>query len=787
MPEIQRIIECRKLIPPETIRRHQTKEGKTVVKAVNPVKIAIEYISLFFRRLSFCVKTGNWPNLSFITKMLLGELRLESVILENKNLHTSALLKKHEIIAQFVNLLVERQLCKKYTPEMQRLVKECCKQISAPDPSISSPASRRKSMHNCGTPAFKKTPFPLKEDKLEELTPLTRKEYSNNIKKKLKQDRDCNTYFFDKADQLFDESWNRALHKAREIHEEFKSKYDLAGTIKLINTNQNTVTRSSLTQLDNAVRMVKEKFPHLTTLAYNSVQSALVARLIQIVLAGPPAAQEPLPKTDLCFELAELDGKLSKPLNISLNNFKTFIDCQFVTFQPPKQGQDADEHLQSNLNKIAAQFIKDCLINTETQFEILDKVYQVSSNSTPESIEISVFEIIRNLYSQYLLANPDEIKKAISNQSTSILFNTILKLYPPTPSDLLQTTFPKSCFESLFSPFIALYSKDSTPANRIVFNRLRAFIDGSNFDPTLLNQLAEKSKCDIRDIEPLMRKKLLELMIIMNESLHALSKQEVSSALIDEEKTTDPNLTSIPLSIKFIFKTDNFNTLTSLIRFKIVADYEEGTFADSYFLNSLGAAEIQSQIHIPSFNTPAQPLLHPFTNLKLGWLPNRVTWEKIALRFNPAFLNDQPSYQAPIVKAELKEKLQNLKIFNEIKDDQDIFFDENGKIQLMDLKKSSWWGGADTIASPDPERLNEIDNYLSDISQIYYDYKKICIVLNKKTEKMDRLFADTLKEVINGLSTLIETYEAFNLEVSKIMDIQAKIQKKLDETKTKYA
>lgn len=771
---IQKLIECPRLLPPQRIRQQRTNDGQVSTKKVNLTTFFFEYLEVYLRRIKFVLQTGHWANINYINHLMIKELRQQASFINGGNVPSPQLKRRYEVVHFIVKKIIESRLAKDNHFEIQELLTQCNHRIGMDSKATPGPSPKMAKKKTAIPNQSKKSFFPLKEEKLEELSVLTRKEYSYNIKKKLAQRKSVNKGFFEQANKLFNESWNRALIKTQELHKEFQTHYDPDKTIKIIKTPHTLVVRSTLTQLDQAVQIVKENFPHLTLLAYNIQQRAQIARLVQIILAGYSVIKEPLPNTDLCFALEELETKTSPLKTIALSPYNNFLDYQLGTVNTKSQLITGHE-LKANLQNLIGQFVKECFIKTENELQICGTTYKINPIISSESSDISIFETIKNHYSQYLLANPHEIKKIITDDANCTFFDQVIKTLKPDSKKLAYSAFPQQAFETLFAPTLSHYSQETSPSSKIIYSKVRAFIDTANFEPKILQQLTSSSSCDIREIEPLIRKKFLELMIVMNQSLHKSSIHQVHGSLAPTIKEKDPSLFLLPISIKFIY-TPDFNSLTSIFRFKISANYPQGTYTDSYFTDFIGVAEICSQIRIPSFKTPAKPQCQTFNKLKLGWLAKRETWEKLATQFYPEFIENQPNHQEPLLLDKLNNMISNLKIFSVIEVDQDLAIKDQ-KIQIVPLKKSSWLNNI--YSDPDPKFLEDFEKYLSEFFITLKDYKKVCKKLNKKTEETNQKLIETLKEVIEGLSILEETYEGFDLEVSPLITLQEVVRKKL--------
>ncbi|PJD96079.1 MAG: hypothetical protein CK425_06665 [Parachlamydia sp.] len=777
-----------KVLTPARTTEIRKTDGTIVIAKKRSLRISWEHVKIFFCRLRFLLfKTNGWINTRKIKSILMAELNKEITALQTSSLckanHPSpdkirmiaiifeqlkkrvkpdAAVKKIEFLLEYYSQ--QKNILKKAEPSLQPNPKP---KESEPETSETPPPPP--------SPPVMRVPFPLKENvTLEDLSPLLLKEYSKNIKKQLiKTPKARDPIFFEKADQLFDESWKKALSQMPALHQAFRIKYDPNNLIQ-VSTIEDVIVTSTLYQLNIAIDLIKKQFPHLTSLAYNLPQRIKIARLIQILLAGPSFIKEPLPQSDLCFQILELAGKQSPSKMIYLAPNKNFVDYQFTTFQQRKEGQDADEHFKTNLLGSAEQFIKDCLDRKGNQISIDSKTFEIMEN-IPETTQ-SVFSLIRDLYGKYLHDHPCETQKLIKEED-SLLFQKILEFFPCDATEFAISNFPKSCFNRLLAPSLKRYAESSDLAEQETHKRLLALQAATDFDERLIQDIAKNSGCAPQEIEPLMRKKMLQLMMIMNQSLHAIPIQKIAEAL---QQGPDQDISTMLMpqaqAIKFEFNnTHDFNSLTCRINFTITNPSGSEKLSKSLFTEKLPVAHTEATLRIPSFSNSALPKLSPFSKLKLGWLAPFSHCEVFASHIDPQIMSEQPRQKEESLRKKLEEICKSLEVFTHLSDKQEVFVKSNGELSIINLK-SGWLFSE--IKHPNITNLPILFKYFDNFFALITDYEKTCALLDKKNDYLH--LAGKIPAILNGLKVLHATYKSASSDNHDVMEIIT-IQKKFKE------
>lgn len=778
-----------KVLTPARTTEIRRADGTIVIAKKKSLKISWEHVTTFFCRLRFLLfKTNGWINTRKVKSILMAELNKEIAALQTSNLRKASHPSPDKI--QMITTIFA-QLKKRVEPDaavrkIEALLDHYSQQkriLKKAEPSLHpNPKPKESEPETCKmpppppSPPVVRVPFPLKKNvALESLSPLLLKEYSKNIKKQLiKTPKARDPVFFEKADQLFNESWEKALSQMPVLHQAFRIKYDPSNLIQ-VSTNEDVIVTSTLYQLNIAIDLIKKQFPHLTSLTYSLPQRIKVARLIQILLAGPSFIKEPLPQSDLCFQILELAGKQSPSKMIYLAPNKNFVDYQFTTFQQRKEGQEADEHFKANLLASAEQFIKDCLDRKGNQIFIDDEAFEIMENI--HGTTQPVFSLIRDLYGKYLCNNPLKTKELIKEEE-SLLFQKILEFFPCDASELAASKFPKSCFNRILAPFLKRYSESSDLAEQETYKRLLALQAASDFDEALIQEIAKNSGCTSQEIEPLMRKKMLQLMMIMNQSLHAIPIQKIAEAL---QQGPDQDISTMLMpqaqAIKFEFSTHAFNSLTCRINFTITNPSGSEKLSKSLFTEKLPVAHTEAVLTIPSFSNSALPKLSPFSKLKLGWLAPFSHCEAFASHIDPQIMSEQPKQKEELLRKKLEEICKNLEVFTHLADKQEVFVNSQGELSIINLK-SGWLFSE--IKHPNITNLPLLFKYFDNFFALVTDYKKTSALLDQKNDYLHSVVIGKIPAILNGLEILHATYKSASSDNHDVMEIIA-IQKKFEE------
>jgi len=776
-----------KVLAPAPNKEIRKTDGTVVIAKKKSLKISWEHLIIFFCRLQLFLKTSSWVNTRKIKSILISELNTEIT-----SLQTLSLRKANQLNPSRIQMVSEvfGQLKKRVKPDaaikkiedllnhyalQERILKHADETANKESADKANPESKNAPPPPAPPPPL--SPFPLRKNvALETLSPMLLNEYSRNILKQLaKAPKALDRSFFERADQFFDKSWENALSQVSSMHQAFHSKYDSNNLIQTSESDDVIVT-STLFQLKMAIDLIKKQFPHLTSLAYNLNQRIKVARLIQVILAGPSLLTKPLPQSDLCFQILELIGKQSPPKMIYLAPYKNFIDYQFATFHQRKQGQEVDDYFKSNLIASVEQFIKDCLKCTGNQIVINTNVFEVGKN-IPGTNQ-SVFSIIKDLFGQYLRNNPLKAKELIKDEE-SLLFEKILEYYPCDAKELTLSKFPKSCFNQILAPYLKRYSSSSDPAEQHIHRQLLDLQTATDFDDALIQEIALNSGCTPAEIEPLMRKKMLQLMMMMNQSLHAIPTQKIAAALQTPGEDISNLLMPHAQSVKFEFSNHAFNSVSCQINFTITDPTGNKKVTKSLFTEKLPVAQIEALLTVSSLTSAALPKLTPFSKLKLGWLAPFSYSETLASNIDPHILSEQPKPKEELLRKKIEEVCNDLEILSDLLDQQEVIVNSHGGLSTINLR-SGWF--IQEVKLPNITNLIPLERYFKDFSALFIEYKKIYALLDLQDDTLQAMVIKKIPAVLKGLKVLHHTYKAASTDkgdLNQIIHIENHLKKLL--------
>ncbi|MBS4167961.1 hypothetical protein [Parachlamydia sp. AcF125] len=767
------------LLPCARTRTTTNTQGEKVKEKlnINALSICWDHIRVFFHRLEFFLfKTHKWPNVVWLSEKLREELKQIKKGLKKTEVgklpssyspqKIAAIQKIYERIDNCgtTNSSIRRKL-----KEIEQSIKDIRKKVKR---SLNSPPSSSVSLPPPPEQETKKrAPFPLHDDQtLEGLfsEPELLLEYAHSIRKKhAKEPHD--QLFFEEVERRFNDSWLRALPKATPLYETFRAQYNPFAKICVVKDEEgNPLIKASLYQFQKALQLAKEHFPHLILLASNSTQRAKVTRLIQIILMGRNSFPDDgtFPSSEFCFTLSELYGeeegqfipKKSAPYFIEMGE-NGFLDYQLTNLQKTLQGVDKNISFASAIESAIELFAKNFIEKPED--------FSIKIQNQRLELDQKMFSIIRDLYYQHLYNNPEETSKVIDHFKHAPIVKKILDAYPGTAQDLTISHLPGNFLEHLLASLIEKYTT-SPKEKTFVCEQLARFKENTYFSEEQIKKIAEATKQSESVIEPLMRIKLLEFMMILNQSIVFYPQENLNKS---HQKDVDKNFgiyVSEAAGLKLLLE-GNLTKFDAEIKFPLKASYT--TRPENLFANDAPCAEIYSTLTYQA----GQLTVIDYSFVKFGWLAPESVWVRLATQIEPYIYQMQPPFREKDQAQQLEGFLENLSELSKIQEDYDIQIDDKGRLTTVSLK--GWFGLG--LSKPNPQNLNALEFFFKLLFPRFKKYKKICKRIGDEKKAIE-LFQEVLPKGMEGLLILQKTYEGQegNLQIKKLYEkVQAKYQK----------
>lgn len=531
----------------------------------------------------------------------------------------------------------------------------------------------------------------------------------------------------------------------------------------------------SLEQLKVAISLAKQNFPSLInphfplliesfspSFTFNKIhylELSKISEIIQIILYGPNKIQR-APSDPICFKIREVQNLILPSKVLTIPQDRSFLYESLITLT------SQDE--KYNFMEAAVQFEKD-LIDRAFQAQFQEKVF---SNQNKNSI--SLVAELKERYINYLLENPECISKIINENKNSQIVLSALKAFQPSSDSLKSSAFPKEVFAEIFLTRI--------PRNRIPI--IQKMIDDADISSDTINKLAEISQCDKKDIESLVRIKILEIILIANQASMFPLTLDINSRLnTDTETDVIYSVSGVENSSSTIIYPE-----TNFASFNVVQDFQIFTLNDI-----LARAEMQAEV--ANGHIPAAPIQINLKNLRFSCKTPFEDMNKILSSLNPKIIKALPSIKhldaekklllikdtlKSLEKLQLGEELPFLELISERITDKKIPTDSHTKpsdtTQTYSYASALWsyvpsWKspsvageqtpGISSIEHSDYEKLIQLDMFLREFHEIFHAYLVSSIINNRNPEETNQMIEQFFQIFGNldiSLASLTERY-----------------------------
>lgn len=460
-------------------------------------------------------------------------------------------------------------------------------------------------------------PFPFNESQSIDDLPLNElEEYALDLKQ-AERLHGPNASYLQKADAYFYAQEERAAAKARGLHEEFKNTF--WGDQPPVADERTDTIVCTLPQLKAGIKMLRKEFPGLTACAYGARQKADISQLLMFIITGV----ELEPDSDACIRLRELQGKSSPTHEKRASEERSNLFSHFneILSKPEKMTQK--EHLQANLDEGIGCFVRDCIDRPGTLFLCGEKSIRLGPKQ-----DTLFFHDMNQIYTQFLSNNPEQAKTIIESYRNSDFLESLKTLDLPFDEGSQQSVLPEAVLKAILSKHI--------DPNDPKFEDILA---ATRIPQDMIEEIARKTGCQAREVEPIMRLKALEAMLIMNQSFSGPLTITMVNTLNAYQNPLDPDLPRLFPTAKgttFHF-TPDFKSVTVNTSWNVnmLAPHYAAENRVELIENAVAIAEVQSTVEFPEFVTKGEQSETVMDDLLLSWKTTNTTLDYLATVINP--------------------------------------------------------------------------------------------------------------------------------------------------------
>jgi hypothetical protein len=540
----------------------------------------------------------------------------------------------------------------------------------------------------------------------------------------------------EKANSRFMEQIKESKSRALELHQSYQDFFK-----ELPEVNPETgIAASTLTQFKLASRMVKQAFPGLTTLAFGENQKAAVSRLVQFVMCGESAMDAEMPEHSRCFTFIELKGKSTPASDSSHDSY--LMKCLEILQQRQSGESDNDWHKRSYLEAVHL-FVSDCLNRTLNSFHCGDKVLKMGRNQSDPAV---VIKEIRDQMLADFRKNPQSIQALIDQAKTSDFVGTLKTLFPTEDQGLL----PESVLSAALAEQQKVFSADAKVAPALL-----AVIEYCQIDPHTLGELSRASDCSVDEIEPLVRIKVMEMILLMNQGFqvdglgallpylmnygedHLLHPSTYGSEFKVSSKGSCPDLTTRLLNQICVNETD----------------YSSQGIVEYFEKYRLALAEVATDDRVLTFSAKqSERQIIGMHSLKVSWQITDAIVDHLVGQINPEAVKVQPEEKYVLLKESLVQGKELLK--------------EIAQLPLQKGIVSGIWGMLGWNSSKSEGKdIQQIDQIVGKIIEGCHGFMQVIPFVENSKGEAFTLLQEVKSELVNaykGLKKIQEHYRQKN-------------------------
>lgn len=405
-----------------------------------------------------------------------------------------------------------------------------------------------------------------------------------------------------KAASLFSDNYQSAYERAIKLHENFKAKFAEEG--KVVIDQKTGIIKSSKEQLQEALSLARSSFGELLILANTPEERLKATRLIQIIMVGEEESQ--LPDTIYCFTV---DNTITTEQESDLLP----ENKSFIVHNVEKIAEG--ESLKNNLQTVAIAFTEDVIERGVMDVSINQRELKLGVAGQKEGYP-SLFDVVALQYQHHLIENPEKTKEIILKNQASELFKAA-RLYSPT-DDSSESSFSEQTLKNIMNEAMSSWIINVKEANmdeavkekrQIMQSQFEQLFTASRLHEETIEAIQTSLKeigfnADVKDIEPLVRMKLLELMIAMNQGTMASLTVKLF------EKMYGLQIVGMPLVLgkntAYTFESGDFESYSNDLDFS-VSTYDQKPFKEEgiqeIFEGKMDLFQVRSSYIVPSTNT----------------------------------------------------------------------------------------------------------------------------------------------------------------------------------------
>lgn len=519
---------------------------------------------------------------------------------------------------------------------------------------------------------------------------LTSKELSVQIRRiqlALKNESVEGTAFLRGLNVKLQEQVKIARQAAVELHPQFLNEYTKENCPEEAKPTFDSATGNvcaSIFQNKEAFRLMKEKFPALTTLAYTEELKIEIAGIIRIILCGEEALNAQPASSACCFQLRELQEKSSPPIEACGD----IRGSQYLLDLLEEQSEEAD------LTKALCTVFQSCLSQKQTREELLAAA---------------------DGYLQFLQQNPSQVAGIIQDYQSALL--------SPLPSKLGKIDSGNKSLPDLKEILLmsitqaqAAANAAHNPALQESFNQILKIVD---VDLSCLAGLDLQS-CGQEDFQKLVRIKLVEMVLMLS----PFNTAPVTDALEEVLRANEFSFLqrkTVAFSPKF---SDDFNSMSFNLENQIFLRSEsflaEGI--QEYFSKKVVIANIVSDDHTTNFNTTYSVPPKKITTMRsltVSWQISSATVDYLASQIDPQASQSSPERRFVSLQAEM------LKNIDQLKEIAIPGLTQSYAAQLVNLLPLNIWWGAEQKEESSLLEINQIVEHFKHIFTSYHEFIRL--------------------------------------------------------------
>lgn len=540
------------------------------------------------------------------------------------------------------------------------------------------------------------------------------------------------------AHRSFMEQFETGKAIALNLHEEYRSKFEEPPQM-----DSSGNTDATLAQFKLAQRILKKEFPGLSSLAFNLEQKCAVARLMQIIMCGQTTELPELPRSQHCFIIRDLKEKSTEPKKQQIKDY--LIDC-LEKLQAKKENESYDNCYKRNFLHAMHLFVNDCLNRSLNSFFIKKDKYTPLGREVPEPA--GLVKMIRDQLIEELQQNPELAQCMVQEARGGQSFASFLKYWFPVDVDDGEI-LPESVLEAVLAEEKEIFQSDE-----VVRPALDQLIANCRLDQETVEQLVVKSGCQAKEIDSLVRMRVLQMMTLMHQGFqqdHLVALLPHLHSYGDEEPVLHPKTTG---SIFISPPRKMMEDMTILLTNEVVVtqpDFHKEGLLEHFERDTVSLAEVETFVNQSGFSSKetAQTVVG-ISSMRVSWQITETILDHLVGQIDPDIVASQPKEKYPILKEGLQGDL--------------LLLDEIAKIQPQSTDTSSIWNwySAPSVSEElrDVQRISEV---VGQVSEHCHEFFKTIAVLGENREQDIQLLQQIRGKLLNATGALLNLkghYEA---------------------------